>query len=270
MEQYSVLMSVYIKEKPEYLKQSIESILNQTVKTDDFWIVCDGPLTKELDLVLEEFEKENQKCLHILRLEENVGLGKALNAGLKQCKHSIVARMDSDDISCEDRCEKQLEVIEQGVDIVSGTVMEFEKDIHEYLTKRELPLCHKEIMKFAARRNPFNHPCVMYRKESVQSAGGYQHFYLFEDYYLWARMLLHGAIGRNLPDVLLYMRAGADMYRRRGGWKYVKSMFHFRFYLWKSGICSFKDFFITAGGQMIICLVPNCMREMFYKKYLRK
>ena len=270
MAEYSVLMSVYAKENPEYLRESIESIWNQTVKTNDFWVVCDGPLTKELDAVLEENQKAHKEVFHLLRLKENVGLGRALNEGLKCCKNEAVARMDSDDIACKDRCEKQLRVLEEGIDIVSGTVVEFEKDILHCKAKRTLPLSKEEILKFAGRRNPFNHPCVMYRKEAVEKAGGYQHFYLFEDYYLWARMLLLGVEARNLPDTLLYMRAGTGMYKRRGGWKYVKSMLHFRLFLWKSVLSSFLDFVVCAGGQMMICLIPNRLRELFYKKFLRK
>ena len=83
MAEYSVLMSVYAKENPEYLRESIESIWNQTFKTDDFWVVCDGPLTKELDVVLEENQKAHKEVFHLLRLKENVGLGRALNEGLK-------------------------------------------------------------------------------------------------------------------------------------------------------------------------------------------
>ena len=176
MAEYSVLMSVYAKENPEYLRESIESIWNQTVKTNDFWVVCDGTLTKELDAVLEENQKAHKEVFHLLRLKENVGLGRALNEGLKCCKNEAVARMDSDDIACKDRCEKQLRVLEEGIDIVSGTVVEFEKDILHCKAKRTLPLSKEEILKFAGRRNPFNHPCVMYRKEAVEKAGGYQHF----------------------------------------------------------------------------------------------
>ena len=73
MAEYSVLMSVYAKENPEYLRESIESIWSQTVKTNDFWVVCDGPLTKELDVVLEENQKAHKEVFHLLRLKENVG-----------------------------------------------------------------------------------------------------------------------------------------------------------------------------------------------------
>ena len=152
MAEYSVLMSVYEKENPEYLRESIESIWNQTIKTNDFWVVCDGPLTKELDAVLEENQKAHKEVFHLLRLKENVGLGRALNEGLKCCKNEAVARMDSDDIACKDRCEKQLRVLEEGIDIVSGTVVEFEKDIlhckakknPSFIEGRNLEICGKK------------------------------------------------------------------------------------------------------------------------------
>lgn len=270
MENYSVLMSVYGKENAEYLKQSIKSIMEQTVPTDDFWVVCDGPLTAELDAVIEFYLEKYPDIFHVLRLKENVGLGRALNAGLAKCKNDVVARMDSDDIALPKRCERQLEMMRKGVELTSGTVVEFDRDVSSLLSKRELPQTGEEIKKGIGRRNPFNHPCVMYRKSSVLSAGGYQHFYLFEDYYLWARMIKNGAIAENVKDVLLYMRAGEGMYERRGGWKYMKSMIRFRSFLLKNKLSSPIDFLITAGGQMVVCLIPNKLRVWFYQKFLRK
>ena len=110
---YSVLMSVYFKESPEYLRTSIESIRGQSASTNDFVVVCDGPLTSELDAVLEEEQEKFGSVLHVLRLEKNEGLGNALNKGLKLCKNELVARMDSDDISRPERCEKQIELFER-------------------------------------------------------------------------------------------------------------------------------------------------------------
>ena len=139
-EKYSVLMSVYAKEKPEYLRQSIESILAQTVAADEFVIVCDGPLTEELDKVLAEYENSRQDFFKIIRQKENKGLGIALNTGLSQCANSLVARMDSDDVSMPDRMERQLAVFaEKNVDIVSGTVAEFTVKTDNVVTKRILP-----------------------------------------------------------------------------------------------------------------------------------
>ena len=268
---YSVLMAVYGKEKPEFFRQSIESMLAQTLPFSDFVLVCDGALSHELNEVISWAQEEMGEKLQIIRLKENKGLGKALRTGVPRCRCSVIARMDSDDISRPDRCERQFRIIERdGYDLVSGTLQEFVREPGDMDRLRVLPRTSEEILQYAKKRNPFNHPCVMYRKEAVEKAGGYQHFYLFEDYYLWARMLLLGVEARNLPDTLLYMRAGTGMYKRRGGWKYVKSMLHFRLFLWKSGLSSFWDFVVCAGGQMMICLIPNRLRELFYKKFLRK
>ena len=103
--EYSVLMSVYHKEKPEYLRQAIESIQSQTLPTDDFVLVCDGPLNPELDAVIVTKQQEMGDSLNVVRLAKNGGLGNALNEGIKHCKNELVARMDSDDIAYPDRCE---------------------------------------------------------------------------------------------------------------------------------------------------------------------
>ena len=122
--QYSVLMSVYHKENAEYLRTAMDSIWNQTVPTDDFVLVCDGPLNEGLDAVIEKMVEEHPDTLHVVRLEKNSGLGNALNEGIKHCRHELVARMDSDDISRPDRNERQLKVFQEHPDtsVVSGIV----------------------------------------------------------------------------------------------------------------------------------------------------
>lgn len=267
---YSVLMSVYSKEQVLFLEESIESMLSQTIMPKDFVLVCDGPLTKKLDEVVAHYEAEYPQLFQIIRLEKNVGLGRALNAGMKRCRFEYVARMDSDDISLPERCEKQLAVLcESGADIVSGTLVEFDEQHPEGSKKRQLPQTHEEILKFARRRNPFNHPCVMYKKTSVIESGGYKHFEGFEDYYLWVRMLQNGKTGYNLQETLLKMRV-TGMHRRRGGFRYAKSIVKFRLYLLKSGFCSLGDFLYTVVGHVGVSILPNRLREKFYNKMLRK
>ena len=128
--EYSALMSVYHKEKPEYLKQAIESIQAQTLLTDDFVLVCDGPLNDALDGVISAKQQEMGTVLNVVRLTKNGGLGNALNEGIKHCKNELIARMDNDDIAYPDRCEKQLAVFDEHpeVSICSGIVEEFTTD----------------------------------------------------------------------------------------------------------------------------------------------
>lgn len=271
MMSYSVLMSVYYKENPLFLKQSMQSILEQTVKTDDFVLVCDGPLNKELDEVIAEMGEKFNGCLKEVRLPENVGLGRALNIGIRYCKNELIARMDSDDISCPDRCIRQIAEFEKDphLDICGGGIREFVKTPEDDDTSRIPPQTHQEIYEFAKKRCPFNHPCVMYRKSAVDSAGGYQDFYHLEDYFLWVRMLLNGSKGYNIQQPLLWMRAGSDMYKRRSGWSYAKSQRALFKFMWQKKMISFGNYSFSCLVRTGSALSPNWMRKLLYKKLLR-
>lgn len=269
---YSVLMSVYHKEKAEYLKQAMDSIWKQTILTDDFVLVCDGPLTVELDAVINEMQVAHPETLHVVRLEKNGGLGNALNIGIKECKHELVARMDSDDISRPDRCERQLKVFQThpDVSVVSGIVEEFTTSTREIEARRVPPETQEEIISFAKKRNPFNHPCVMYKKSAVEDAGGYQDFYLLEDYYLWIRMLQNGSTGYNLQESLLWMRAGSEMYKRRAGWKYAQSQKALFKYMKSSGFISGSQYMKSVVVRAASSITPNWLREFMFKTVMRK
>lgn len=270
--EYSVLMSVYYKEKPEYLKQAIESIQAQTFATNDFVLVCDGPLNEPLDRVITAKQREMRETLNIVRLAKNGGLGNALNEGIKHCKNELVARMDSDDIAYSDRCEKQITVFNTHpeVSICSGIVEEFTNDPNTVDTKRVPPKTNVEIMEYAKKRNPFNHPCVMYRKSAVEAAGSYQDFYLLEDYYLWLRMLMLGYQGYNIQESLLHMRAGSDLYLRRAGWKYAKTQVKLFKFMKQQGFIGNGQYIkscVIRGGS---ALSPNRLRKLMFEKVLRK
>lgn len=278
---YSVLMSVYYKENPVFLAAAIESMLNQTIKTNDFVIVCDGPLSKELDRVIDAYEHQYPGLFHIIRLEKNRGLARALNAGIAECRNELIARMDSDDISLKSRIEKQIEKMEEfGADIVSGSVREFSGNMlseEEIETQpecfggcRRLPCEQKEIVTFAHRRSPFNHPAVLYKKSMIQKSGGYIDYSFFEDYNLWVTMLQNGAVGYNVDEVLVYMRAGREMYKRRGGAAYVKCIARFKKHLRDIGFISTKEYVAGLLGHIVVGLMPNFLRRFLYSKVLRK
>lgn len=263
---YSVLLSVYAGENPEYFKQSIDSVLSQTRKTDDFVIVCDGPLTPELDMVLESV---SDPVISIIRLPVNGGLGNALSAGLARCRHELVARMDSDDIALPDRMEKQLSAFEKdkNLSMVSGTVEEFTDSTLNVRGSRKLPQTHDEIISFSRKRNPFNHPAMMFRKSDVIAAGGYDETYhLFEDYYLWIRMLKNGSRGENLLSPLVYMRVDDNTMVRRGGWSYAMDMLKFHMWLRKIKWTSPIDFITGAVPHAAVCILPAKIRKAVYKR----
>ena len=269
---YSVLMSVYNKENYKWLDESINSIMNQTIMTDDFVIVKDGKLTKELNEVISEYCKKYPDIFHIIELKENMGLGLALATGLKECKNELVARMESDDISIAQRCEKQLNQFKQNpeLDIVGSNIAEFIDNINNIQAYRILPQRDEEIKKFARRRNPFGHPSIMFRKSKVIEAGNYRDYYLCEDYDLWTRMIQKGAKCYNFQEILVFMRIGQDFYKRRGGIRYLKTILKFKKEQHLKGFYSTKDYIISGGAHIIVCFMPNFMREFFYKKILRK
>ena len=271
-ENYSVLMSVYYKENSEYLKQAIESIQAQTFPTDDFVLVCDGPLNQELDSVIKKKQQEMKNILNVVRLKKNAGLGNALNKGIQQCKNELVARMDSDDISYPDRCEKQLTVFNTypEISVCSGIVEEFATNPKVVESRRVPPETHAEIREFAKVRNPFNHPCVMYKKTDVEAVGSYKDFYLLEDYYLWLRMLMAGYQGYNLQEPLLHMRAGTDMYIRRGGLKYAKTQEKLFRFMKNNGFISKGQYIKNCVIRGESSLAPNWLRKFVFEKVLRK
>ena len=271
-ENYSVLMSVYYKENSEYLKQAIESIQAQTFPTDDFVLVCDGPLNQELDSVIKKKQQEMKNILNVVRLKKNAGPGNALNKGIQQCKNELVARMDSDDISYPDRCEKQLTVFNTypEISVCSGIVEEFATNPKVVESRRVPPETHAEIREFAKVRNPFNHPCVMYKKPDVEAVGSYKDFYLLEDYYLWVRMIMAGYQGYNLQEPLLHMRAGTDMYIRRGGLKYAKTQEKLFRFMKNNGFISKGQYIKNCVIRGESSLAPNWLRKFVFEKVLRK
>lgn len=271
MENYSVLMSVYMKEKPEYFKEAVDSILNQTVKTNDFVIVCDGPLTEGLNKVIADYVTTYSGLFNVYRLEKNMGLAKALNHGILQCKNELIARMDSDDVSAPTRMEEQLKTMrEQQADIVGSNIIEFVGNISNTKNTRKVPKKHEDIVRFAKKRSPFNHPSVMYRKTAVVQAGFYEDYRYFEDYNLWVTMLYQGFKGYNIQKNLVYMRAGEDMYKRRGGNSYVGCIYRFNRHLRQMGFISMPSFLSGVIIRTVVSLIPNGVRSRLYKKILRK
>lgn len=213
---YSVLMSVYYKENPSFLDESFSSIFSQSKPTNDFVCVCDGPLTKELDDVIDKYSIVHPNIMNVVRLPENKGLGNALNIGLPLCKNNLIMRADSDDISMPSRAEKEIALIIDGdLDIVSSTVLLFSGSTTNIIGERRLPQNDDEIRSFAKKRCPYNHPSVMFRRESVLKAGGYQSLLYKEDYYLWIRMILCGSKGSNIQEPLVFMRSDNATIGRR-------------------------------------------------------
>lgn len=268
---FSVLLSLYIKEQPSHLIQCVDSLFSQTLLPTEIILVKDGPLTVELDAIVSDYAAR-YPILKVIPLPQNQGLGKALNEGLKHCSYDLVARMDTDDIAKSYRFEKQVTVFEQHpeVDVCSAWIDEFEKDTKHISSIRKLPQRHEDILQYAKSRNPINHPVVMFRKSAVIAAGGYQHFPLFEDYFLWVRMLKNGAKFYNIQESLLYFRTSPNMFKRRGGWKYAMDEVRFQNIMRKMKMITWRRFLMNVAIRFPVRVMPNKLREAIYKKSLRK
>lgn len=264
---YSVLMSLYKKENPEYLKIAIDSMLNQTVAPDEIVLVEDGPLTDELYAVLDEYP-----MLHRVKNEINLGLGLALNVGLKECRNELVARMDTDDCSKPERCEKQLQrfLEKPYLAIVGSHIDEFVDDISHVISKRIVPTTSEEIYKFAKKRSAFNHPAVMYSKTAVLENNGYADLKRNQDVDLFGRMLFNGYKAENIDEVLLWFRSSDELAKRRKSWQntwsYIATIRNF----WKMGYSSFTDYAIVGIAQTGMYLMPIKLQNYIYEKFLRK
>lgn len=271
MKNYSVLMSVYYKEKPEWLEASINSMLEQTVRTNNFVIVKDGILGDDLERVLSNFDKKYPNLFTFVSLKENKGLGLALAEGIKYCNNELIARMDSDDISKKDRCERQLKCFEKDdkLQIVGCYEAEFIDSIENIKAIHKVPEKNEEIIKFMRRRCALLHPTVIFKKSAVLKYGNYQHVKQYEDYDLFARMVFGGCKSYNLQETLYYIRINPEFYKRRGGIEYLITAVKFKNKLRKNKNISNLDFIISAGGQSIVCLLPNKLRELIYMTFLR-
>lgn len=268
---YSILMSVYYKEKPEWLDLSIKSMLNQTVKSDDFVIVKDGPLSKELDEVIEKYRRSYPDVFNVVSLKNNIGLGPALAVGIKECKNELIARMDSDDYSLPNRCEKQLKCFEinPNLDVVGCFESEFINKIDNVISIHKVPETSKEIDKFMRRRCGILHPTVIYKKSAVLKCGNYNDVPLYEDYDLFIRMMKNSCKSYNIQQSLYFIRINEDFYKRRGGIRYAKTVLSFKRSQYKDGYFSLKDYLVSGWGQAIVCLMPNFVRIFIYKNLLR-
>lgn len=263
---FTVLISLYDKEKPRYLKQALTSIWdNQTFKPTQIVLIKDGPLTKELDAIVAQWQQRLGTSLTTVVLENNVGLAAALNEGLQHCQHELVARMDTDDIAVPQRFEKQYAFMQsnQDVAVCSGLIEEWSQDFSEKISARSLPLTHREIVSFAKSRNPISHPAVMFRKSAVLDVGGYPALYP-EDYALWGLMLAKGYKFANLPDLLLKMRVGNALIERRG-LAFLKGEIKVFKYLNKIGLISRYAMYRNIIQRAIVRLSPVWLKRFFYK-----
>ncbi len=270
-EKFSVLMSVYYKENPVYLKEAMESIYDkQILKPTEIILVEDGELTKELYQEIDRQKSRLKDVLKIVKLEKNSGLGKALNIGVLNCSNELIARMDTDDIAYPNRFKEQIKYFKDypETDVLGTFMNEFTENTSNIICVKDAPL--NNIEKYMKYRDPVNHPSVIFKKSKVLEAGNYQEILLNEDSYLWRRMLKKGAIFKNIAEPLMFFRVSNDTYKRRGGWKYIKAEWELQNKYLELGVINKIEFWQNILLKSIVRLMPNKLRKFVYLKLLRK
>lgn len=263
---FSVLLSVYYKESPLFLKESLNSVFNQTLCSDDVVLVEDGRLGEQLEQIICDMEIEHPE-LHVVRFDKNRGLGYALNDGLKYCKHDIIVRMDTDDIAMPNRFEEQIKVMYEHPEygIVSSWITEFQKTPGDSSLVRKLPENPKDNYNYAKTRCPVNHFTAVFRKNEVLDAGGYQTSLFPEDYFLWIKMLQNGTKIYNIQKSLLWFRCSPSTIKRRGGWKYACDEAITQLNVYKLGFIGIPTMCKNITLRFTTRLLPNSIRVIVYK-----
>jgi glycosyltransferase involved in cell wall biosynthesis len=269
---FSVSMSVYENDSPIFFKAAFDSILNQTIIPSEVVLVVDGPIPNSLKDVVITFEKDYEDII-VIWLDENKGHGLARKIGVENCSHEIVALMDSDDLSVPDRFEKQIDCLKNdpALSIVGGYIEEFLDNPENKVGLRVVPLSNDKILHNLKLRSPMNQVSVMFRKSDVISAGGYLDWHFNEDYYLWIRMFLKGCTFKNIPETLVKVRIGKNMYRRRGGIKYFVSEYKLQKFMLLKKIISIPRFIINVMMRFLLQIIfTSSLRAFIFRKFARK
>ncbi len=266
MDHYSVLMTMYRKDDPAFAKLGIDSMLSQTHKTDDFVLVCDGPLTEELDGMLSTYQENHPGLFNIVRLPENVGLGKALKSGVLLCKNELIARMDNDDISKPERCQCEVRYLMEHPDcvLVGAHMNEFDTDPEKPIRVKRVPIGFDRIKEYARRRNPFNHSTVMFRKSAILEAGNYSEMRTNQDVEFWIRLLNRGYRCENIDQILVDFRFDGNTLERRKEWKNSKLMIQVWKQFLRNKYCSRWDYIVVKWVQIAIYLMPKKLLNWVY------
>lgn len=270
---YSVLMSVYKNDNPDFLKLALESIYDkQTVKPDEIVVVFDGPLNEALYVVLDEFKHGKESVVKYYPQEVNKGLGEALRIGSEYCTGDYILRMDSDDISDAHRFEKQILYVENHpeIDVLGTDIAEFNKGLDEKMRIRACPEKHDDIVRMGKKRNPMNHVSVCMKKSALEKCGGYKTLLLLEDYYLWLNMIASGCKLANVHESLVYVRIGNGFDSKRGaqerieGWKVIQK------FMLMNGMISKKEAMVNMMFINLFVKTPSWVKKVLYSKLLRK
>ena len=277
---FSVSMCVYGGDDPAYFEEALQSVVRQTLSPEEIVLTVDGPVPQEIERVVSACGEQTAAAgiaFKVIRLERNVGHGEARRVSFENCACDLIALMDADDISLADRFEKQVSFLRShpDVSVVGGYITEFisqtdPADVSHRAGSRWVPQNDAEIKSYMKKRCPMNQVTVMFRKKDVEEAGGYIDWYCEEDYYLWIRLALAGKNFGNIPENLVNVRVGEEMYQRRGGIRYFRSEARLQRYMLKERLISIPRYCLNVGERLVLqVLLPNRVRGWAFRKLAR-
>lgn len=209
----SVIMSTY-KEDERLLRESIESILNQTYRDFEYIIILDYPDNDVHKSVIEEYALKDDR-IHFYINEKNMGLTDSLNRGLSLCHGEYIARMDADDISLPDRLERQMKYLEKNhYDLIGGITEMINENGSLLYSIKSVPTDPKKINKALRYSQCIAHPTWLGKKEVFEKNAGYRHMPLCEDYDFTLRAVLNGFVISNLNEPVLKYRMTSNSISR--------------------------------------------------------
>lgn len=230
MSKVAVLMSVYKNDRLPFVKLAVESILQQTYRECDLYIIGDGKLDAEVECYLSGMPDER---VAFRQRNENKGLAKSLNELLQWVLpkgYLYIARMDADDISMPERIAKQVDFMENHpeIDCVGTNAVEIDEN-GDFFYEKNMPVTHEECNKLFQKRDCLIHPTVLFRKSYFEKAGMYpEDTYFAEDTMMWANGFAHDCRFANIPEFLFKFRLDKDFFKRRRGWKHAVSIYKLR------------------------------------------
>ncbi|MBP1326097.1 glycosyltransferase involved in cell wall biosynthesis [Leucobacter exalbidus] len=268
---FSLLLPVYAGDDASYLRLAFESsVTAQTLRPAEVVIVQDGPVNDALVAELARIESESLVPVRVVRLTENGGLTRALNAGLAECDYPVVARMDADDVSVPQRFARQWALIEEGFDLVGTGMVEFDNDPAQLGAVRVPPVGSERIRNHARSHNPFNHPTIMYRVEALDRVGRYEPFGKMEDYWLGIRMISSGARVENISEPLVKYRVGSGAFARRGGWTEARTEWKLQGAMLKLGFITRAQYLRNVVLKGAYRLMPAWAKKIVFREVVGK
>lgn len=268
---YAVILPIYKDDRPNWVRLSIDSILNQTIK-GHLYVGVDGPVGDDLSDMLDEYQN---KGVNVLRFDENRGLACVLNDLLEvtiKGGYEYIGRMDADDISKPNRFERQLTYLEQHpeIDVVGGSIDEIDENGNGRNKTIIYPEDPEQCHAFFSKRNPHAHPAVLFRKRFFDKLNGKKYrpeYRQNQDTMLWYDGMMAGTQHANIPDVVLNFRMTNAMFKkRRNGWAFAKKQFKDRLMINKGLGYGFKaDIYGFAMFCMLIS--PVWVKKLAYRVF---